>query len=215
MKSILLALSISFALLPLTMFAQDIAPPQPTKQWWHMRYPQQEANPNAKKMPLISVHGNHFVDPQGNTVLFRGMSIADPDKIEGEGHWNKDFFVHVQQTGAHVVRIPVHPIAWRTRTPQGYLALLIRRWNGAPSSACNIDIDWHSIGNLKAGLFQDPMYETSMQETFEFWRIIATHFAGNNTVAFYNCSMNRHHFSTSLVAFPGVTGRRSTKTLSF
>ena len=186
MKSLLMTVVIlSFAFIPLTTFAQNSVLPQATKQWWHMRYPQQETNPNAKKLPLISVHGNHFVDPQGNTVLFRGMSIADPDKIEGEGHWNKDFFVHVQQTGAHLVRIPVHPIAWRTRTPQGYLVLLDQAVEWCTELGMYIDIDWHSIGNLKAGLFQDPMYETSMQETFEFWRIIATHFAGNNTVAFY------------------------------
>jgi len=34
-------------------------------------------------------------------------------------------------------------------------------------------------------LFQDPMYNTSKTETYEFWRTIARHFHGNNTVAFY------------------------------
>jgi aryl-phospho-beta-D-glucosidase BglC (GH1 family) len=48
-----------------------------------------------------------------------------------------------------------------------------------------IIIDWHTIGNLKSGLFQDPMYNTSMTETFDFWRTIARHYAQNNTVAFY------------------------------
>ena len=49
----------------------------------------------------------------------------------------------------------------------------------------NVIIDWHSIGDLKAGLFQDPMYITSLSETNNFWRTIANHFSGNNTVAFY------------------------------
>jgi hypothetical protein len=31
-------------------------------------------------------------------------------------------------------------------------------------------IDWHSIGNLKSGMFQSPMYDTSQAETFSFWR---------------------------------------------
>ena len=48
-----------------------------------------------------------------------------------------------------------------------------------------IDIDWHSIGNLEEGLFQDPMYNTSLPETFNFWRIIAGHFRNINTIAFY------------------------------
>jgi aryl-phospho-beta-D-glucosidase BglC (GH1 family) len=48
-----------------------------------------------------------------------------------------------------------------------------------------VDIDWHSIGNLKDGLFQDPMYETSLPETLNFWRTMAAHFNGNHTVAFF------------------------------
>lgn len=46
-------------------------------------------------------------------------------------------------------------------------------------------IDWHSIGNLGMELFQDPSYNTSHTETYEFWRTIAEHFQGNNTAAFY------------------------------
>jgi hypothetical protein len=46
-------------------------------------------------------------------------------------------------------------------------------------------IDWHSIGNLKMEIFQDPMYNTTKVETYEFWRTIARHFKGNNTAAFY------------------------------
>ena len=34
-------------------------------------------------------------------------------------------------------------------------------------------------------MFQDPSYDTSIPETFNFWRTIANHFKGNNTVAFY------------------------------
>jgi hypothetical protein len=34
-------------------------------------------------------------------------------------------------------------------------------------------------------LFQNPMYNTTPGETYEFWRTMARHFNGNNTVAFY------------------------------
>src|SRR5450432_4114326 len=86
-----------------------------TQPWWQgggggFRRP--TTNPDAKKLPLISVKGNHFVDPQGNVVLFRGVSISDPDKIDGQGHWNKEHFQHIKEMGATLVRIPVHPIAW-------------------------------------------------------------------------------------------------------
>jgi endoglucanase len=155
-------------------------------QWWHDRFAGRPLNsPNAKKLPLISVRGNKLVDPQGNPVLIRGLAISDPDKIESQGHWNKEHFIKVQQTGARLVRIPVHPIAWRERTPQGYLALLDQAVEWCTDLGMYVMLDWHSIGNMKAGLYQDPMYETSMEETSSFWRTIARHFAGNNTVAFY------------------------------
>jgi endoglucanase len=154
--------------------------------WWHNAYPTKPLNsPDAKKLPLISVKGNRFVDPSGKPMLFRGVSIADPDKIESQGHWNRDFFVRVKETGATVVRIPVHPIAWRRQTPKNYLALLDQAVGWCTELGMYVDIDWHSIGNLKTGMYQDPMYETSMPETFNFWRIIAAHFKGNNTAAFY------------------------------
>lgn len=155
-------------------------------QWWNDRFPGEPLkSPNAKKLPLIAVRGNRFVDSQGNTVLFRGLSISDPDKLENQGHWNRELFVKVQQMGARVVRIPVHPIAWRERTPQKYLALLDQAVEWCTDLGMYIDIDWHTIGNLRTELFQDPMYQTSRAETFQFWQTIAKHFAGNNTVVFY------------------------------
>ena len=81
-------------------------------------------NPKAKMMSLISVKGNKFINAKGDTVLFRGVSIADPDKIDHEGHWNKMLFEKVKDMGVMLVRIPVHPVAWRERTPLKYLSLL-------------------------------------------------------------------------------------------
>jgi len=136
-------------------------------------------------MPLISVKGNKFVDPQGNTVLFRGLAIADPDKLDMDGHWNREHFVKVKEMGARVVRIPVHPVAWRERTPAEYLKLLDQAVDWCTELEMYIDLDWHSIGNLPRGLFESPMYDTSEQETFTFWRTMARHYAGHNTVAFF------------------------------
>ncbi len=142
-------------------------------------------NPNAKLLSLISVKGNRFIDSNGNTILFRGVSIADPDKIEHEGHWNKTLFENVKNMGTMLVRIPVHPVAWRERTPTNYLTLLDSAVGWCTNLGLYIDIDWHSIGNLEMELFQDPMYNTTLKETYEFWKTIAKHFTDNNTVAFY------------------------------
>jgi len=154
--------------------------------WWKESFPSKPFQcADAKKLPRISVKGNRFVDPNGKPVLFRGVSIADPDKTEALGHWSREYFVGVQTFGTKLVRIPVHPVAWRNRTPEGYMALLDQAINWCTELNMHVIIDWHSIGNLKAGLFQDPMYITSEAETAQFWRTIAQRYAGNHTVAFY------------------------------
>jgi len=188
-QSLISALAVTSLLAASVAFAQTIASPAITPRahaWWNEApVGARPYTADAKKMPLISVNGNHFVDPQGRTVLFRGLSISDPDKLDMQGHWNHEHFVKVKEMGARIVRIPVHPIAWRERTPEHYLNLLDQAVEWCTSLDLYIDLDWHSIGNLTTGLFQDPMYETSTQETFSFWRTVARHFAGHNTIAFF------------------------------
>jgi endoglucanase len=155
-------------------------------KWWHDRFPYKPLkSSDAKKLSLIEVKGNKFVNSMGDTVLFKGLSIADLDKVEHQGHWGKDLFIRIKNLGTMLVRIPVHPVAWRDRSPENYLKLLDQAVEWCTELGMYIDIDWHSIGNLQYGLFQDPSYNTSVPETFNFWRTIAEHFAGNNTVAFY------------------------------
>lgn len=174
MATLILALTLS------ELFAQE-APPWFQGGPWNRPTP----DPKARILPLISVEVNKFVDEDGKMVLFRGLSISDPDKIERQGHWNKEHFEHVKETGAMIVRIPVHPVAWRERTPEKYLELLDQAAEWCTDLGMYIIIDWHSIGNLEMELFQHPMYNTSKQETYRFWRTIARHFRGHNTLAFY------------------------------
>lgn len=154
--------------------------------WWNQPPPVRPAeNPYAKKLSLIKVKKNEFVNPGGKTVIFRGLAISDPDKLERQGYWNKRHFEEVKKMGANIVRIPVHPIAWRERTPEVYLKLLDDAVRWCTELKIYIIIDWHTIGNLEMELFQNPMYNTTKKETYEFWRTIAVHYKGNNTVAFY------------------------------
>src|SRR5512143_1031642 len=120
MKRLNIGLCLGVAIL---MSASPAVAQAPQKTgWWNERPPGREVyRTNAKKLPLISVKGNKFVDPQGNAILFRGLSISDPDKIESQGHWSREHFVKAKEMGAKVVRIPVHPVAWRGRTPAEYI----------------------------------------------------------------------------------------------
>ncbi len=172
--------SVGLALLCLQTiaFAQNTKPPAqpgqtgPSKRlhaWWRDAAPGLRTyTANNKQMPRISVKGNKFVDPSGKTVLFRGLSISDPDKLEMQGHWSKDHFVKVKDMGAKLVRIPVHPVAWRERTTAEYVKLLDLAVSWCTELEMYIIIDWHTIGNLVTEVFQDPMYDTTRQETYSF-----------------------------------------------
>jgi endoglucanase len=177
-------------LLTVILLAAVISLPDLTAQEarpWYYGVPsvQPQPDPKAKTLPLVKVQGNHFITEDGTKILFRGLSISDPDKIERQGHWNRAHFEQVREMGAMIVRIPIHPVAWRERTPEKYLKLLDQAADWCTDLGMYIIIDWHTIGNLGMELFQDPMYNTSKPETYQFWRTIASHFSGNNTVAFY------------------------------
>jgi endoglucanase len=166
--------------------AQETSKPPTFYDWFKVpSFEKPGSNPSAKKLPLIRVQGSRFVNALGDTILFRGCAIADPDKLDQQGHWKRDHFVKVREMGASIVRIPVHPVPWRMRTPANYLRLLDQAVDWCTELGMYVVIDWHSIGNLGMELFQDPVYNTTRRETYEFWRTIAEHFKGNNTVAFY------------------------------
>lgn len=141
--------------------------------------------PQTPSILKIQVEGNKFVNESGETFIFKGLNTSDPDKLFRSGHWNKRYFEEIKNWGANIVRFPVHPRAWREQGRDNYLQILDMGVAWAEELGLYVIIDWHSIGNLRSQLFQAPMYETTLKETFEFWRAMARHFKGNNTVAFF------------------------------
>ena len=77
-----------------------------------------------------------------------------------------------------------------TGRPASSTKRLPSTWTGGRAARCAeaglyVVIDWHSIGNLRTEVFQNPMYETSKGETARFWQTVSARYAGNPTVAFY------------------------------
>lgn len=140
---------------------------------------------HTRAQQRITVKGNSFVTKSGDTLVFRGMSSSDPDKLEEDNRWKKSYFQEMRRWGANIVRFPVHPEAWRKRGKENYLKLLDQGIQWAAESGLYVIMDWHSIGNLRSALFQDPMYDTTLKETYEFWKTIAERYGNNTTVAFY------------------------------
>lgn len=136
-------------------------------------------------LDTIQVAGNRFVKGDGETIILRGLNTSDPDKLEREGMWSDAYFAEMAAWGANVVRFPVHPATWRERAPESYLPLLDAGVELAKKHNLYVIIDWHSIGNLWQQLYQHPSYETTIDETYEFWRTIARRYADEPAVAFY------------------------------
>ncbi len=133
----------------------------------------------------IKVEGNKFVSEEGKTFVFRGLNASDPENLQNAGHWDLAYFQEIKNWGANIVRFPVHPRAWKGQGKEKYLKLLDDGVQWATEVGIYVIIDWHSIGNLRTEMYQADMYETTQKETFEFWRTIAKHFKGNNTVAMF------------------------------
>jgi len=176
------------ALLCITITPACAAPTQQasSEAWWKVPYPETFDKARlTNTMPFIRVEGNQFVDEQGKPMVFRGVNISDPDKLARTGKWTKDYFAAAKDFGANTLRVPVHPVAWRERGKDAYFQLLDQAVVWANALDLYLIIDWHSIGNLKTGLFQHPMYQTSLSETYEFWRQVARRYKGVSTIAVY------------------------------
>lgn len=133
----------------------------------------------------IQVEKNQFVTANGEAIVFRGLDASDLYKLKKDGHWNKAYFQEIKNWGANLVRLPVHPMHWRDLGKDAYLKALDQGVQWAREIGLYVIIDWHSIGNLRSELFQDPMYETTRKETFEFWQTIASRYKDDTTVAFF------------------------------
>jgi endoglucanase len=155
------------------------------QDWWNIPYPSSFDATQLKPQSLIKVKNNGFVDTNGKSFVFRGVNIADPGKLAGQNHWNRELFAEINRWGANTIRLPIHPLSWRKLGENWHLARMDEAVTWANELGMYLIIDWHSIGNLEAELYQHPMYETTQNETAKFWRSIALRYKNVPTVAVY------------------------------
>lgn len=139
----------------------------------------------AAELPRLAVDGNRFVNPGGETVVLRGVSFADPADLAERGVWNRKMFEKAAAWNCNLIRIPVHPTWLRREGLPQYLEWLDQSIAWAGELGMYVIIDWHTIGNPRTELFFRDIYETSMKETLDFWRVIADRYRGNPVAAFY------------------------------
>ena len=185
-KSIVIVLLASITFLAPCVLANAGEVKEGSGDWWYVPYPEPfDASKIETTLQFIHVEGNHFVDEDGNTRVFQGVNISDPDKLEKNGYWSKAHFQVIKDWGANLVRVPVHPVAWKGRGKADYFKLLDQAVTWASELGLYLNIEWHSMGNLETEVFQHPMHYTTRQETYNFWRDISFRYAGIPAVAFY------------------------------
>ena len=146
----------------------------------------------------VKVEGNKFVDPQGNEIIFRGLCFSDPVKLVRDGQWNRRYFEEAADWGANIVRFAVHPTNLNSLGWDETFAAMDQGVQWAKELGMYVIMDWHSIGNLKEEGFMLPMYNTTKDETFKFWRTVAERYKNEPTVALYEV------FNEPTVTYPGV-----------
>lgn len=154
-------------------------------EWWNIPYPNRFDTSVLKDQDFLSVKGNVVVDESGNIFTLRGMNIADPAKLAYNNTWNKGLFEEAKRWGANTIRFPVHPLSWRLKGKEWYLDRLDEAVKWSNDLGLYLIVDWHSIGNLHAEMFQHPMYVTSLVETSNFWKDIAFRYKNVPTIAVY------------------------------
>lgn len=133
----------------------------------------------------VKVEGNKFLDPQGKEIVFRGLCFSDPVKLVREGQWNERYFQEAAAWGANIVRFAVHPANLNSLGWEESLSAMDKGIEWAKKYGLYVIMDWHSIGNLKEELYTSPMYYTTKEETFKFWRTVAKRYKDEPTVALY------------------------------
>ena len=133
----------------------------------------------------VKVEGNKFVDPQGNEIVFRGLCFSDPVKLIGDGKWTERYFAEAADWGANIVRFAVHPTNLNNMGWEETFAAMDQGIEWAEKYGMYVIMDWHSIGNLKDEKYTNPMYDTTLEETFKFWRTVAQRYNDEPTVALY------------------------------
>ena len=125
----------------------------------------------------LHIEGNRLMDADGQVVTLRGLMPADPAVLRRKGKFDRLFFDGMVDSGANVIRLPVHPERWEHDPDYlwRYLDPAVK-WNG--DNGVYTIIDLHFIGDIGTdrGLQMPDIEVPSNDFALEFWRQIASYF---------------------------------------
>jgi len=132
----------------------------------------------------VSIDKNIFI-ANGSEIQFKGLCLMDIGHLIELNQWGEEYIRQASLWKPNIVRFPVHPIFWRTMGKEKYMKELTKGINWAKKYHMYSIIDWHVIGNMKETKWFAPMYETTLDETLDFWKTIAQTYRNDPAVAFY------------------------------
>jgi len=144
----------------------------------------------------FSVSGNKILDDNGSEFVFRGVNILDPAWMDlVYNNVNDQYFQALKSWNVKIIRIPIHPAAYKYYGKAGYFNLLDKVLALAASSEIYAILDYHSIGfppdgtydNLNPGglPWTESIYAYTDQEMKSFWQETADHFKNDDRVVFF------------------------------
>jgi len=133
----------------------------------------------------LRVERNTLVDANGQTLILHGLMPSDPAVLRRKGRFERLFFDGMADTGANVIRLPVHPERWE-RDPD-YLWRHLDpavAWNG--ENGVYTIIDLHFIGDIGTdrGAQMPDIRTPSKDFAVAFWRQVAAYFKDTPHVIF-------------------------------
>lgn len=140
---------------------------------------------NTKYAQSLFVQDNKIMNASGEQIRLKGIMVPEAQKLNIDNDFNEEYFKGVFESGANVIRIPVHPKAWvsdeyylwRYLDPIVTWAIKYNKY---------VIIDLHFIGNIETGAGSE-MVDVKMKPydfSVEFWNTVASYFKDVPNVIF-------------------------------
>jgi len=149
----------------------------------------------GKGLPRLMVCENKLLDEENNVVILRGVSIADPYFLDySDNRFVENVFAELSTWNVNVVRVPIHPGAWRAIGGENYCEMYLDQIvNWAEKYGFYIILDWHGIGNPITGVAQSgttwghpqiPLYDSDPDLWRSAWMSLAERYGDDSWVIF-------------------------------
>ena len=148
-------------------------------------------NPNNRFHNLSTIYAkeNRLTNTDSENILLKGIMPPDLMVLKNKGKFNREFFQKISDTGANVVRIPVHPDMWIKDKDylKKYIAPAV---NWCQELGMYAIIDLHYIGNIVTGEGEQmPDIGTKSDDlAMRFWTAVSDYFKDTQNVIFELCN---------------------------